>query len=68
MFKAKNWDFNVWRGVAISLICLVAVIFLTKDFWAAIVVAGVTGFLVLLSHKPLVNILRKFLGRKSLED
>ena len=67
--KLKNeWDFNVVRGVIIGFICFFVVLFAVKDIPTALIVLAITFFIILLANNRLVNKIRKFFGKKPLED
>lgn len=67
--KLKNkWDFSVLRGAAIGFICSLFMLFAVKDIHATLIVLIITLFLILLANKRLVNIIRKFFGKKPLGD
>lgn len=63
----KEWDFTVLRGAAIGFISSLFMLFVIKDIPSFLIVLSITFFIIVLGNNRLVNIIRKFFGKKPLE-
>ena len=68
MIKSSDWDFRVFLGAAIGFFFLLFLLFVVKDVSAFLTVLLVTFPIILLANNRLVNKIRKFFGKKPLED
>ena len=68
MIKSSDWDFRVFLGAAIGFFFLLFLLFVVKDVSAFLVVLLITFSIILLANNRLVNKIRKFFGKKPLED
>ena len=68
MIKSKDWDLRVFLAVAISTIFSLFLLFVMKDVSTFILVLFITFPFMLLANNRLVNKIRKFFGKKPLED
>jgi len=68
MIKSSDWDFRVFLGATIGFFFSLFLLFVVKDVSAFLTVLLVTFPIILLANNRLVNKIRKFFGKKPLED